>query len=78
GSLEANYGDYKKEWTPTGSLMVSDRWETGIGEIGVLANFSYSQLKSQSDRFQVSSFRIRNLYSDGDVINNGNGATVQR
>ena len=78
GSLEANYGDYKKEWTPTGSLMISDRWETGIGEIGILGNFSYSQLKSQSDRFQVSSFRIRNLYSDGDVIDNGNGATVQR
>jgi TonB-dependent receptor len=78
GSLEANYGDFEKEWTPTGSIMVSDRWETGIGEFGLLGNFSYSQLKSQSDRFQVSSFRIRNLYSDGDVVDNGTGATVSK
>jgi TonB-dependent receptor len=78
GSLEANYGDMEKKWTPTGSIMVSDRWETGIGEFGALANFSYSQLKSQSDRFQVSSFRIRNLYSDGDVVDNGNGSTISK
>ncbi|NYT42161.1 TonB-dependent receptor [Sphingomonas sp. R-74633] len=78
GSLEANYGDFEKKWTPTGSLMISDRWETGIGEFGLLGNFSYSQLKSQSDRFQVSSFRIRNLYSDGDVVDNGTGATVSK
>ena len=78
GSLEANYGDFEKKWTPTGSIMVSDRWETGIGEFGLLGNFSYSQLKSQSDRFQVSSFRIRNLYSDGDVVDNGTGATISK
>lgn len=78
GSLEANYGDFEKKWTPTGSIMISDRWETGIGEFGILGNFSYSQLKSQSDRFQVSSFRIRNLYSDGDVVDNGTGATISR
>ncbi len=77
GSLEGNYGDFEKKWTPTGSIMVSNRWNTGIGEIGVLGNFSYSQLKSQSDRFQVSSFRIRNLYSDGDVVDNG-GTTISK
>lgn len=77
GGLEANYGDFEKKWTPTGSIMISNRWQTGIGEFGALANFSYSQLKTQSDRFQVSSFRIRNLYSDGDVVDNG-GTTIQR
>lgn len=76
GSLEANYGDYEQKWTPSGSIMISDRWETGIGEFGALANFSYSQLKSKADRFQVSSFRARNLYSDGDVVDNGNGSTI--
>jgi len=78
GSLEGNYGDFEKKWAPTGSIMISNRWDTGIGEIGLLGNFSYSQLKTQSDRFQVSSFRIRNLYSDGDVVDNGNGATVSK
>lgn len=74
GSVEANYGDFIKEWAPSYSLVASDRWQTGIGEFGLLANISYSQLKTRSDRFQVSSFRIRNLYSDGDVIQNP-GAT---
>ncbi len=74
GSVEANYGDFIKEWSPSYSFVASDRWQTPIGEIGLLANISYSQLKTRSDRFQVSSFRIRNLYSDGDVIQNP-GAT---
>lgn len=76
GSLEANYGDFVKKWAPTASFLVSNRWETGIGEIGLLANFSYSRLKTRADRFQLSSFRIRTLYSDGDVVQNP-GATAQ-
>ncbi|MBX3564055.1 MAG: TonB-dependent receptor [Sphingomonas sp.] len=71
GSIEANYGDFVKKWAPTASFLVSNRWETGIGEIGLLANVSYSQLKTRADRFQLSSFRIRTLYSDGDVVDNG-------
>ena len=74
GSLEANYGDFVKKWAPTASFLVSNRWETGIGEIGLLANVSYSRLKTRADRFQLSSFRIRTLYSDGDVVQNP-GAT---
>ncbi len=76
GSFEANYGDFVKKWAPTASFLVSNRWETGIGEIGLLANVSYSQLKTRADRFQLSSFRIRTLYSDGDVIDNG-GTTAR-
>ncbi len=75
GSLEANYGDFVKKWAPTASFLISNRWETGIGEIGLLANVSYSQLKTRADRFQLSSFRIRTLYSDGDVAQNP-GATA--
>jgi iron complex outermembrane receptor protein len=31
--------------TPNGNLLISDRWDTGIGEIGVLVGGSYTQLK---------------------------------
>ncbi|RYY29487.1 MAG: TonB-dependent receptor [Sphingomonadales bacterium] len=75
GSIEGNYGDFVKKWAPTASFLISNRWETGIGEIGLLANISYSQLKTRADRFQLSSFRIRTLYSDGDVVQNP-GATA--
>jgi TonB-dependent receptor len=58
-SLEANYGDFAEEWTPTGSLLYSDRWETGAGNFGILLNGVYSQLKSRSDGAQASSFQQR-------------------
>ncbi|NIJ20875.1 TonB-dependent receptor [Sphingomonas naasensis] len=74
-SAEMNYGDFQKDPGANLNVIVSNRWQTGIGEFGLLASASYSNLKSRADRLQVSSFRIRNLYSDGDVI--ANGGTTQ-
>ena len=71
GSMELNYGDLAEQISPTAALVMSNRWETGIGEIGLLASLSYSQLFSRADRFQVSSFRPRTVYSNGtrnDVV----------
>src|SRR5437763_1108939 len=56
---EANYGDMRKKWTPTGSLLVSDTWDTGIGRIGLLGDISYSRLKRRADGIQVTNFYIR-------------------
>lgn len=74
-SAEMNYGDFQKDPSANLNAVISNRWETGIGEFGLLASASYSNLKSRADRLQVSSFRIRNLYSDGDVVPNG-GTTI--
>src|SRR3982750_3250736 len=57
--LEATYGDFSKKWTPVGSLLVSDNWDTGIGRIGLLGAISYSRLKSRADGVQVSNFQTR-------------------
>lgn len=79
GSLELNYGDFSKKESPTGAIVLSNRWDVIGGELGLLGSFSYSQLISRADRFQVSSFRPRTLYSDGtrnDVID-FEGATAQ-
>src|SRR4051794_28125287 len=56
---EANYGDMRKKWTPTGSLLVSDTWDTGIGRFGLLGDIAYSRLKSRADGIQVTNFQIR-------------------
>jgi TonB-dependent receptor len=56
-SLEANYGDFAEETTPTGSALYTNRWSVGEGEIGVLLSGAYSQLKSRSDGLQISSFQ---------------------
>ena len=79
GSLEMNYGDFVDRSSPTVSVLASKRWDTGIGEIGLLGSFSYSQLFSRADRLSVSSFRPRALFSDGtrnDVVP-FDGATQQ-
>ncbi|GAA0734753.1 TonB-dependent receptor [Sphingomonas japonica] len=76
GSLEMNYGDFINKGAPTGSILFSDRFSTGIGEIGILGSVVYSQLFSRADRLQISSFRQRNLYSDGDVNQNGDASIV--
>src|SRR5690606_26446401 len=70
-SLEMNYGDFANEWSPTISFFGSITWETPAGDFGLLGSYSYSRLFSRGDRFQVSSFRVRQAYSDGtreDVI----------
>ncbi|MEZ0472038.1 TonB-dependent receptor [Luteimonas salinilitoris] len=56
GSVDYNYGDKAKEGKPSASFLFSDRWNTGIGEIGILANVSYSELATRSDGIQVQPF----------------------
>jgi TonB-dependent receptor len=71
GSLEGNYSDFIKKWSPNVSIVASNTWDTGIGEIGLLGSFSYSRLFTRADRFQISSFRVRPVYTGGgrtDVI----------
>jgi|tagenome__1003787_1003787.scaffolds.fasta_scaffold20989186_5 TonB-dependent receptor len=57
--IEATYGDFSKKWSPVGSLLVSDNWDTGIGRIGLLGALSYSKLFSRADGVQVSNFQTR-------------------
>jgi len=73
--VEANWGDMRRQWTPTGSLLVSDTWDTGIGRIGLLGDIAYSRLKSRSDGIQVTNFQTR----DGSVTagSNGSGPTCR-
>ncbi|MET0372639.1 MAG: TonB-dependent receptor plug domain-containing protein, partial [Rhizorhabdus sp.] len=72
GGLEANYGDFAKKWAPTGSLLVSDTWDTPIGRFGILVNGSYSRLKSRADGIQVTNFQTR----DGVQAATGTGTNT--
>ena len=58
-SAEANYGDFRKEFSPTGSLLISNTWDTGIGRIGLLASVSYSRILSRADGLQVTNYQTR-------------------
>ncbi len=43
GAIRGTYNDESRKYDPIGSVLVSNRWDTGIGEIGALLNFSYTQ-----------------------------------
>lgn len=58
-SGEANYGDFRKEFSPTGSFLISNTWDTGIGRIGLLGSLSYSRILSRADGIQVTNFQTR-------------------
>ena len=65
GSLEFNHSDLQdqQDITPGGSLLLSDRWTTGIGEIGLLVGGSFSRLVSESNGSQIAV--NRNILSGG-------------
>jgi TonB-dependent receptor len=69
GSAEANYGDFRKKWTPTASLLVSNTWDTPLGRIGILGNVSYSRIRSRADGIQIANYQTR----DGTLAEGANG-----
>lgn len=67
-SGEANYGDFRKEWTPTLSGLISNTWDTDKGRFGLLLSASYSRIKSRADGLQVANYQTR----DGRLVNASN------
>lgn len=72
-SAEANYGDFRKEWTPTFSGLISNTWDTDKGRFGLLVSGSYSRIKSRADGLQVANYQTR----DGALVNASNTQGVQ-
>ena len=46
--VKANWGDIGRKVTPDANVIYSNRWQTGIGEFGLMGNLAYSRLKSGS------------------------------
>ncbi len=68
GTLENNYGDFVKKSAPTVSVLGSNRWETGIGDFGILASFVRSQVRSRADSVQISNWGERVIGADGSLL----------
>jgi TonB-dependent receptor len=65
GSAEANYGDVSDELSPSASVLVSNRWDTPIGEIGVLVDLAYSNLKQEAHFIRMEPY-YRTAVRDGE------------
>lgn len=55
-SGDMSRGDLAKDATPTLSALYSDRWNTSVGEFGVLLNLAQSELKGISHGIQTDSY----------------------
>jgi iron complex outermembrane receptor protein len=68
-SLADTYGELiKGKRQPSGSIMFSDRWKTGFGEIGALVDFAYSQSNNRADTFQVEPYYARSDVVPGSTV----------
>lgn len=52
-SVDGTYADLRKEWSPSYSITASNRWQTDIGEFGLLGSYSHSELKSNINDWQI-------------------------
>ena len=55
-TTDYNYGDMIEEGYWSGSAIFSDRWMTGAGEIGLLANISYSSVGNRTNSITTDRF----------------------
>ncbi|MFV0625266.1 TonB-dependent receptor [Sphingomonas sp. ac-8] len=66
GAVRGTYGDQAKKYDPNFNVLVTDRWETGIGEIGALVNVSYTQLH----------YLTSSRYINGNIVSPGENQPV--
>lgn len=58
-SAEYAVGDLASKERPSGSFLFSDRWNTGIGELGFLVSTSASQLTTQTHTLHIDKYYAR-------------------
>jgi iron complex outermembrane recepter protein len=63
-SMEANYGDMGDTVSPNVSGLISNRWDTRVGEIGFLVDLSHSKLTQQSNFLRMEPY-YRTSLPDG-------------
>ncbi len=54
GTLEANYGDMAKKWSPGFSILASNTFESNIGTFGIQLAYAQSELVTKTDASQIT------------------------
>ncbi len=70
-SVKGNYGDQIKETNGEYSGLYSNRWETGVGDFGILVNASTSELSSRSDQVYTRPYLPRTINGDDVWVSKG-------
>jgi iron complex outermembrane receptor protein len=57
GTVQGAWGDLSRgNVKPSASLLLSNRWNTGIGDIGVLADIAYSEVLQRTDGIEATPY----------------------
>jgi TonB-dependent receptor len=67
-TTEGNYGDFVEEISPSASLLFSNRWDAGNGEIGILLDFAYSEAATRTDGVYSRAFFPRADLVPGETV----------
>jgi iron complex outermembrane receptor protein len=73
GNLAARYSDLAKKTRPEGSVLLSDRWDTSIGEVGALIAGSYQKRAYRQDLDSIGAPAVRSDLIAGRTVNAPNG-----
>ncbi|HEY8614787.1 TonB-dependent receptor [Phenylobacterium sp.] len=71
-SLQGSYNSLAEKWGPRGSLLASQTFDTGMGELGVLVGFAGARTHIQTEGFESIGWSNANLTCAGCNIYGGN------
>jgi TonB-dependent receptor len=71
--VKENWGDIAKKFTPDFNAYYSNRWQTGIGEFGLMGDIAYSQVKTGS--LGLQSYRA-GIFTGGMIPGSANVTSV--
>ena len=71
--IKENWGDIAKKFTPDADLYYSNRWQTGIGEFGLMGDLAYSHVKTGS--LGLQSYRA-GIFTGGMIPGSANVTSV--
>jgi iron complex outermembrane receptor protein len=78
-SVQTTRSELKKgKMSPSGSVLYSNRWKTGFGEIGALLDLAYSESGTRTDAFQVEPYYPRSDIKPGSTVWIPKGAQWRR
>lgn len=67
GALDFTYSDLRERAAPSVSITLGNRWNTGVGEFGLMASYSGSLLDSRIHGWQQSAPNARVLDANGNI-----------
>ncbi|WP_260925950.1 TonB-dependent receptor [Novosphingobium sp. 9] len=70
-SGDINYADLYKKSFKSGNALISDRWDTPLGEIGVLVSYSISNIGNRTDSISAGRYVPETLSTDQDGLSAG-------